>query len=310
MLDLGYTHDHTGEPLERDDQVLEMFPQDFIVAANAKGNSSSARRRSSMTCWSDSTNAGLLQRPHAEDLVGHPFVPCAAHLWWGVVAHHRLGGLFWRLRSPLFHAAKRRNWTATRMPSCPHGRFAQLQPRCILPANRGARWTLLVLTTRLNPTEVDGSPERGLCMVLEAAFYEATQQAPPKTVIEMMESLNADLVRWRPFADTASRTIARPWTVGLRLSLQDLETMIDKMNGQLGLGHRLRGVDIRLVASSVIRRTSCRTWWQPSTPTHAKSEVREVRPFLPSYATGGEMHPADQGRRPRTRCTRRVPLRG
>ena len=32
-----------------------------------------------------------------------------------------------------------------------------------------------------------------------------------------------------------------------------LETMIDKMNGQLELGQRLRGVDVRTVASSVIR---------------------------------------------------------
>lgn len=32
-----------------------------------------------------------------------------------------------------------------------------------------------------------------------------------------------------------------------------LETMIDKMNGQLALGHRLRGVDVRTVASSVVR---------------------------------------------------------
>ena len=32
-----------------------------------------------------------------------------------------------------------------------------------------------------------------------------------------------------------------------------LDTMIDKMNGQLDLGHRLRAVDVRKVASSVIR---------------------------------------------------------
>ena len=32
-----------------------------------------------------------------------------------------------------------------------------------------------------------------------------------------------------------------------------LETMIDKMNGQLALGHRLRGVNVRQVASSVVR---------------------------------------------------------
>ena len=34
---------------------------------------------------------------------------------------------------------------------------------------------------------------------------------------------------------------------------QTLETMIDKMNGQLNVGHRLRGVNIRVVASSVVQ---------------------------------------------------------
>ena len=32
---LGYTHDWEGNPLENDDQMLELFPQDFIVAENA-----------------------------------------------------------------------------------------------------------------------------------------------------------------------------------------------------------------------------------------------------------------------------------
>ena len=32
---LGYTHDWEGKPLESDEQMLELFPQDFIVAENA-----------------------------------------------------------------------------------------------------------------------------------------------------------------------------------------------------------------------------------------------------------------------------------
>ena len=31
---LGYTHDCFGEELQRDDQMLEIFPQDFILARN------------------------------------------------------------------------------------------------------------------------------------------------------------------------------------------------------------------------------------------------------------------------------------
>ena len=32
---LGYTHDYRGKPLNDDEQTLELFPQDFIVAKGA-----------------------------------------------------------------------------------------------------------------------------------------------------------------------------------------------------------------------------------------------------------------------------------
>ena len=35
LKQLGYTHDVDGRPLESDSQMLEIFPQDFIIAQNA-----------------------------------------------------------------------------------------------------------------------------------------------------------------------------------------------------------------------------------------------------------------------------------
>ena len=60
-----------------------------------------------------------------------------------------------------------------------------------------------------------------------------------------------------------------------------LDTMIDKMNGQLDLGHRLRGVDVRTVASSVVR-----SHFLPDLRGEherirtAKGSVPKVRPFV------------------------------
>ena len=50
-----------------------------------------------------------------------------------------------------------------------------------------------------------------------------------------------------------SPTIVSPSTEAGLSAYKTLETMIDKMNGQLALGHRLRGVNVRQVASSVVR---------------------------------------------------------
>ena len=258
LLDLGYTHDHLGAPLERGDQVLELFPQDFIVAANAK------EFFLRTAAFVDDLLARFYGMPAyynvrtPEDLVGHLICALAPHTSGGVLS--RIIG--WADCSggyahPLFHAAKRRN--------CDGDEDAIMLlmdgllnfSRDILPANRGGQMDApLVLTTRLNPTEVDKEALNVDCAwYYEAAFYEATQQQPhPKTVLEMMDIAERRLgsvaaVRGYGFTHDCEAMDRGP----ALSAYKTLETMIDKMNGQLDLGHRLRSVDIRLVASSVIR---------------------------------------------------------
>ncbi len=258
LLDLGYTHDHRGAPLERDDQLLEMLPQDFIVAASAKDYLLRT------TAFIDE----LLQRFYSmpafyeastpEDLVGHLICVLAPHTSGGVLS--RIIG--WADCSggyahPLLHAAKRRN--------CDGDEDAIMLlmdgllnfSRDILPANRGGQMDApLVLTTRLNPTEVDKEALNVDCAwYYEAAFYEATKQQPhPKQLLDMMDIAERRLgtvaaVRGYGFTHDCDAMDRGP----ALSAYKTLESMIDKMNGQLDLGHRLRGVDIRLVASSVIR---------------------------------------------------------
>ena len=145
-----------GAPLERDDQVLEMFPQDFIVAANAK------EFFLRTAAFIDDLLVRFYGMPAfynvrtPEDLVGHLICALAPHTSGGVLS--RIIG--WADCSggyahPLFHAAKRRN--------CDGDEDAIMLlmdgllnfSRDILPANRGGQMDALVLTTRLNPTEVD-----------------------------------------------------------------------------------------------------------------------------------------------------------
>ncbi|DAC14667.1 MAG TPA: DNA polymerase II large subunit, partial [Candidatus Poseidoniales archaeon] len=127
----------------------------------------------------------------------------------------------------------------------------------ILPANRGGQMDApLVLTTRLNPTEVDKEVLNvDTAWYYSSAFYEATlEQKQPGEIKELTDYVEKRL--GTPFAlrgygfthDTTSID------EGPALSAyKTLETMVDKMNGQLELGQRLRGVDVRTVASSVIR---------------------------------------------------------
>lgn len=110
LLELGYTHDVKGEPLTRDDQVLELNVQDIIVATGCLDYMLKASQ------YIDE----LLQKMYGfkpyyncktkEDLYGHLFVALAPHTSGGVlcriIGHTKAQAHYGH---PYFHAAKRRN---------------------------------------------------------------------------------------------------------------------------------------------------------------------------------------------------------
>ena len=157
LVELGYSHDIRGDAVKSDEQVLELFPQDFIP-------SSLSAKYLLATC---SFVDDLLVRfydlepfygaKEIGDIVGHVAIGLAPHTSGGVAC--RIIG--WTDASagyahPLFHAAKRRNCDGDEdsIMMLMDGllNFSQ----SILPANRGGRMDApLVLTTRLNPSEID-----------------------------------------------------------------------------------------------------------------------------------------------------------
>lgn len=258
LQSLGYENDCEGNPLQNDEQMLEIFPQDFIVSKNA--------------CEFFVRTAQFIDEllvryygmePYynvntADDLVGHLICALAPHTSGGVLS--RIIG--WADCSggyahPLFHAAKRRN--------CDGDEDAIMLlmdgllnfSREILPANRGGLMDApLVLTTRLNPTEVDKEAlnvDSG--WFYSRDFYETTLTQPhPKECAERMDFVERRLgsvaaVRGYGYTHDCHSIDQGP----ALCAYKTLDTMIDKMNGQLDLGHRLRAVDVRTVASSVVR---------------------------------------------------------
>tara|TARA_Y100000766_G_scaffold111811_1_gene95757 strand:- start:4986 stop:9107 length:4122 start_codon:yes stop_codon:yes gene_type:complete len=255
---LGYTHDCEGKPLKDDEQMLEIFPQDFIVSKNAceyfvrtaKFIDELLVRYYGMEPYYN------VNTP--DDLVGHLICALAPHTSGGVLS--RIIG--WADCSggyahPLFHAAKRRN--------CDGDEDAIMLlmdgllnfSREILPANRGGLMDApLVLTTRLNPTEVDKEAlnvDSGWFYTRD--FYETTLSQPhPKECAERMDFVERRLGSVAAVRGYGYTHDCHALDQGPALSAyKTLDTMIDKMNGQLDLGHRLRGVDVRTVASSVVR---------------------------------------------------------
>ena len=257
LVELGYTHDIRGSTLTSDHQMLELFPQDFIL-------SSLAEKHLLSTC---SFVDDLLKRfyrmkpfygaKNRQDIVGHIAIGLAPHTSGGVAC--RIIG--WTDASagyahPLFHAAKRRNCDGDEdsVMMLMDGLLNFTQT--ILPANRGGRMDApLVLTTRLNASEIDKEALNVDCSWnYNRDFYEATLSQPhPKEISEIVDTVEGRLgmigeIRGYGWTHDSGPLDAGP----SNSSYKTLVTMKDKLDSQLDLGSVLRSVSVERVAKQVI----------------------------------------------------------
>ena len=257
LVELGYTHDFTGEPLRGENQILELLPQDFIPSSLASDHLLS-------TCaFVDDLMVRFYgmdpfyEANSLQDIVGHIAIGLAPHTSGGVAC--RIIG--WTDASagyahPLFHAAKRRNCDGDEdsIMMLMDGLLNFTQK--ILPANRGGRMDApLVLTTRLNPSEIDKEALNVDCAwSYSREFYESTLGQPhPKEVrglVDIVENRLGMIGEIRGYGWTHD---SGPLDAGPKnSSYKTLVTMKDKLEGQLGLGRLLRPVAAERVAKQVI----------------------------------------------------------
>ncbi|MEE2759783.1 MAG: hypothetical protein VYA86_07390 [Candidatus Thermoplasmatota archaeon] len=257
LVELGYTHDIDGQPLTRQEQILELYPQDFIPSRKAEDYLVRACTFVDELLVRFYGMEPFYDAKSAEDLVGHLCVGLAPHTSGGVLT--RIIG--WSNASAgyghtLYHAAKRRN--------CDGDEDALILlldcllnfSRVLLPSNRGGRMDApLTLSTRLNPEELDKEALNvDTSWWYHRAFFEATQDQPlPYEISNQMDIVERRVgtvgaLRGYGFTHDANSIDSGP----PNSSYKTLETMIDKMNAQLLLGQRLRGVDVRKVASQVV----------------------------------------------------------
>ena len=258
MQKLGYSHDRNGDPLENDDQMVELFSQDLVISRTAIPllvRTAQYVDDLLKRFYDKEPYYGVLD---ADDLIGHLIVGLAPHTSGGVLG--RIIG--WTRASasfahPLFHAAKRRNCDGDE--DCVMLLLDGLLnfSRLILPDRRGGLMDApLVLTTRIDPKEIDSEAHNvDAAWFYPAEFYRLTEQhSHPKELIGLM-----DIIQGRLGTSLAQRNIGYTHE-SLQIdqapaasSYKTLKTMRDKLDGQLRLGKKLRGVSERDVASSVIQ---------------------------------------------------------
>jgi len=128
--------------------------------------------------------------------------------------------------------------------------------RWYLPDRRGGQMDApLTLSIHVDPQEIDGEAHNVDCSRgYPLGFYEATRDVPgPKEVLEHAGIVEERLGTPEQYAPLPCTHDTSRLDEGPRLSAyKTIDTMMDKMEGQLALGDRIRAVDAGDVASRVI----------------------------------------------------------
>jgi DNA polymerase II large subunit len=253
--ELGYQKDMDGRPLEHPDQLVELKPQDFIASESC------GEYLVRVACFLDDLLEKLyhLKRLYnakkPEDIIGHLIVGLAPHTSGGVLA--RLIG-FTEARAcyahPYFHAAKRRNCDGDE--DCIMLLLDGLLnfSRSFLPEKRGGLMDApLVLTTRIDPNEIDKEAHNIDLDGYSLEFYEAANKgAHPREVESLVDTVGkriGSILQYEglKFSHDTTHIAAGP----LR-SVYKAGSMIDKMEAQLGLARKTRAVDVPDVVSRIV----------------------------------------------------------
>lgn len=256
-LELGYHTDIYGSPLLRPDQILQLKVQDLVVSDDA------GKYLLQVSHFIDDLLVryyGVKPYYNAQtpsDLVGALLIGLAPHTSAGV-----LGRFLGMTRAsvgyahPFFHAAKRRNCDGDE--DCVMLLLDGLLNFSMhfLPDRRGGKMDApLVMTTRLDPSEVDKEAHNiDVNERYPLEFYEATVEfEKPKVLEKRMDLVSGRLSTPQQydgfmFTHHTSDIAAGP----LNSAYKTLGSMIEKMDAQLLLGQKIRAVDASDVAERVI----------------------------------------------------------
>lgn len=257
LAKLGYTEDWNGQPLVAADQICELKVQDIILSRDGGDYLLKVAQFVDDLLVKFYGLPPYYRAETPQDLIGTLLVALAPHTSAGVLC--RLIGYSTASAGfghPFFHAAKRRNCDGDE--DCVMLLMDSLLnfSMSYLPERRGGKMDApLVMTTRLNPAEVDKEAHNlDLTEFYPLEFYEATlKTASPKDLESRFDLVSKRLGREAQYEGFRFSHHTTDIAAGPRNSAyKTLETMIDKMDAQLELARMIRAVDERDVAERVI----------------------------------------------------------
>lgn len=258
-IELGYTHDWNGEPLTDPEQICELRAQDIIPPMECGDYMVKVAK------FVDDELVKLYKlQPYYEvndrdGLIGHIVFGLAPHTSGGIlcriIGYTSARGCYGH---PFFHASKRRNCDGDEdciilaLDALLNFSFS------FLPSSRGGLMDApLVLTTRLDPNEIDKEAHNVDCLrEYPLEFYEAASNHSETSDIEgIMDMVSGRIGTPGQYEGLGFTHDTHDIAEGPRFSAYiTLQSMTDKMDAQLSLGEKIRAVDERDVATRVINK--------------------------------------------------------
>jgi DNA polymerase II large subunit len=257
--DLGYTHDWNNDPLNDPEQIVELKVQDIVPSQDC----GDYLIKIAKFIDDELTELYDLDRYYnietRNDLIGHLTYALAPHtsgcILSRIIGYSDVRGCYGH---PFFHAAKRRNCDGDE--DCVILAMDGLLnfSRTFLPNRRGGLMDApLVLTTRLDPNEIDKEAHNVDCLrKYPLEFYHAAMEMKdPKEIDKIMDLVAGRIGTPKQYEGFGFTHDTKDIAEGPKYSAYTtLESMMDKMNAQLKLGKMIRAVDERDVATKVINK--------------------------------------------------------
>lgn len=257
--ELGYTHDWNGNPLTDPDQIVELKCQDVIPAKDC------GDYMARVAGFIDDELEKIYRLPRfydakdRHDLIGKLVFGLAPHtsgcILCRIIGYSSVRGCYGH---PFYHASKRRNCDGDE--DCIILALDALLnfSRIFLPDRRGGLMDCpLVLTTRLDPNEIDKEAHNVDCLRAYPLdlYYAAMDMKDPKEIEKKMDLVGGRIGTPYQYEGLGFTHDTYDISEGPKESAYTtLGSMTDKMTAQLELGMKCRAVDARDVAMKVINK--------------------------------------------------------
>lgn len=253
---LGYAKDVEGRPLEREEQLLELKPQDIVVSSACGEYMLRVARFVDDLLVKVYDMEAFYNLQSAGDLIGRLVVGLAPHTSVGVLG--RIIGLCPArvcFAHPFFHAAKRRDADGDEDSVILLLDGLLNFSREFLPEKRGGLMDApLVLSTRIDPREIDKEAQNmEVCSSLPLEMYEAAERfTHPREVEELIDTVAKRIGTVLQFEGFGYTHEVDGVANAPLLSSYKEGNMVSKMEGQLALADKIRAVDAEDVVARIV----------------------------------------------------------